>query len=79
MTNTSVWVPGSDVFERAEFEATDLDKIDPRTNAPNTPKVTLCTSTGQRLTFSLTDKSSAFKALADWASKLAAELEAAGR
>lgn len=79
MTNTSVQIPGSDAFERADFEATDLDKVDQSTGAVNTPTVTLCTSTGQRLKFGLTDKSGAYKDLAAWATKLAEELEAVGR
>jgi hypothetical protein len=79
MTNSSVQIPGADPFERADFEATDLDKVNQQTGAVNTPKVTLCTSTGQRLTFSLTDQSGHYKNLAAWATKLAEELEAEGR
>ena len=79
MQNSSCQIPGADPFERVDFEANDLDKVDPATNALTAPKLVLRTNTGQTMTFSLTDKSGAYKALAAWSAALATELEAAGR
>ncbi len=76
MSDSILFVPGMDSFERAEFDAAAL--VDTKAVKGN-PKLTYRTNAGQSLVFELTDKASFYDQLAQWAVEVAAALRATGR
>ena len=79
MTKPTIFVPGIDSFERAEFDAALLADQNQTVREQSHPRLTFRTNTGQALTFELGDRSQFYTDLAAWATQVSEALKAVGK